>query len=191
MIYTDIVLVCWGVFVVYWTISSFGVKKDKVKTGSVWLGILFRLGIAILIIFFVRLPLLQNFLQWKAYLFILDNSILNGIGAILCILGIGLAIWARSNIGKNWSGSPAIKEEHALVVSGPYQWIRHPIYTGMLLAMLGSMLDIGIVMLMVFTVFLIIVLNRIQIEERFMLQTFNGEYKNYMEHTKAIIPYIF
>jgi len=60
------------------------------------------------------------------------------IGVTLVFLGLVFAVWARRHIGSNWSGTVTVKENHALVRTGPYAWVRHPIYTGLLAAILGT-----------------------------------------------------
>ena len=112
------------------------------------------------------------------------------IGVILCAAGIAIAIWARVYLGRNWSGTPSIKEGHELVTSGPYRFVRHPIYTGMILAFLGSALVAGIIWSVVFLFFTINFLYRIPVEERYMTQLFPDQYPEYKKKTRALVPFI-
>ncbi|MGH9756572.1 MAG: methyltransferase family protein, partial [Candidatus Acidiferrales bacterium] len=64
-------------------------------------------------------------------------------GAVVTVAGIGIAVWARRRLGKNWSAEVTIREGHALILSGPYAYIRHPIYSGMLLGILGTAIAVG------------------------------------------------
>jgi protein-S-isoprenylcysteine O-methyltransferase Ste14 len=61
-----------------------------------------------------------------------------GVGVTLVFLGLAFAVWARRHIGSNWSGTVTVKEDHVLICTGPYAWVRHPIYTGLLAAILGT-----------------------------------------------------
>ena len=64
-------------------------------------------------------------------------------GVLLTAAGLGLAFWARYNLGRNWSSQITLKEGHTLVCAGPYKYLRHPIYSGILLAIVGTALTVG------------------------------------------------
>jgi protein-S-isoprenylcysteine O-methyltransferase Ste14 len=113
------------------------------------------------------------------------------VGITACAAGVALAIWARHTLGKNWSGSPTIKEGHELIESGPYRYVRHPIHTGILLAVaragLGSgqmkhpnSLGLALVTLWV----------KLRIEEALTLRQSPQAYPGYMRRKKALIPFI-
>ena len=82
-----------------------------------------------------------------------NNSWIESIGTFVCMMGVGLAIWARNILGKNWSGNVTIQKEHHLIEDGPYRLVRHPIYLGVLMAMLGSSLVIGQIFGLAFFIF--------------------------------------
>jgi protein-S-isoprenylcysteine O-methyltransferase Ste14 len=63
--------------------------------------------------------------------------------AALTMPGVCFAVWARSHLGKYWSGRITLKEDHRVIQTGPYAWVRHPIYSGLLLALLGTVLTVG------------------------------------------------
>jgi protein-S-isoprenylcysteine O-methyltransferase len=69
---------------------------------------------------------------------------LGWVGAVLTAVGIGFAVWARVSLGRNWISQPAVKEHHELVTTGPYTYVRHPIYAGIMLAALGTALTSSI-----------------------------------------------
>ena len=112
------------------------------------------------------------------------------IGIIILVIGLAFAVWARVHIGRNWSSEPSIQEGHELVTSGPYRFVRHPIYTGISCALLGTALVGGPVWLIIFIPVLIMFISRIHLEEKFMEETFPNEYPEYKKHTKALIPLI-
>jgi protein-S-isoprenylcysteine O-methyltransferase Ste14 len=113
-------------------------------------------------------------------------------GLALTYAGIALAIWARVVLGKHWSGTITIKEGHRLIRSGPYSAVRHPIYSGLLLAVLGTALGVGelrsfVALAMSLAVWLV----KSRLEERFMMEQFGREYEDYRQRTWALIPFIF
>jgi len=113
-------------------------------------------------------------------------------GIALTAAGIAFAIWARLTLGGNWSGTVTLKEGHTLVQRGPYQWVRHPIYTGLLLASVGTAVVSGSLHSMV--ALLVILFGfwlKIATEESLMVQTFGAEYVEYMRRVKALAPYLF
>jgi protein-S-isoprenylcysteine O-methyltransferase Ste14 len=113
-------------------------------------------------------------------------------GFVIVCLGIAFSIWARLILGSNWSGVVTIKEDHTLIKRGPYRMVRHPIYTGLLLGMLGSAVQYGLlrsflgVALIGFAFWL-----KSLTEELFMVQRFGEEYLRYREHVRALVPFIF
>jgi protein-S-isoprenylcysteine O-methyltransferase Ste14 len=115
---------------------------------------------------------------------------LAGFGVAIC--GSAFSIWARLILGENWSSSPSIKQDHALVVTGPYRVVRHPIYTGILIAFLGSALQHGLV-----RSFLAVLICgaglylKVSVEEQFMVQRFGHAYLLYRRNVSALVPYVF
>ena len=114
---------------------------------------------------------------------------LDAAGLAITVLGAAFAIWSRVTLGRNWSSVPQVKEQHELVVKGPYRIVRHPIYTGLILAVAGTGLaqDKGIWLFMVVLIFASYWL-KIRVEERLMMETFPEEYPEYRRRVKALIP---
>ncbi len=113
------------------------------------------------------------------------------IAAALVATGLGFSAWARVWLGGNWSAEVTVKQNHALVRSGPYALVRHPIYTGVLLALIGTALSVDkwralIGLVLVAAGFL----RKIVIEERFMLAEFGEAYAQYRAEVPALIPFI-
>lgn len=108
---------------------------------------------------------------------------------IITLAGMGFAVWARVHLGQNWSSVPTVKEHHQLIRSGPYRLVRHPIYSGILLAMMGTFLANGKVRgaVAVALIWLGWVLKS-RMEEEFMVRTFGAEYEEYRRTTGALIP---
>ncbi|MGO9434039.1 MAG: methyltransferase family protein [Terracidiphilus sp.] len=130
--------------------------------------------------------------EWLFVRFAPHTAAIADAALLLTVVGCGFAIWARLTLGRNWSGRVTVKADHELVTTGPYAVARHPIYTGLLLALVGTALAVGqwrgivavIVILMAF------VLKMAQ-EEKMMMQTFPAEYPQYRQRVKALIPGIF
>jgi protein-S-isoprenylcysteine O-methyltransferase Ste14 len=176
-------LLIWIIFVAYWLISAIGVKRNVKGTG--WgRSFTIRIIAVIIIIFILQVTPVGQLLGDRF------SYAVQVIGVILCAAGVAFAIWARYHLGRDWSGTPSMKEGHELVTSGPYKFVRHPIYTGVILALFGSGLVNGIIWLAVFVIFTIVFLRRISIEERYMMQLFPDKYPEYKKHTKALIPFV-
>jgi protein-S-isoprenylcysteine O-methyltransferase Ste14 len=114
------------------------------------------------------------------------------LGVVLTAAGIGFAFWARIYLGGNWSGTVTVKVGHELVRTGPYRWVRHPIYTGLILALLGTALERRqvrglIAVVLVYAGFKM----KSKIEEQAMTNTFGAEYVDYSRSTGAIVPKLF
>ena len=113
------------------------------------------------------------------------------IGTALLVAGLAFSIWARVTLGRNWSGTVTVKEDHELIQSGPYRLVRHPIYTGLLLALAGSAVAqdrwsgvLGVVL--IFVSFWIKLLR----EEAWMRETFGEKYDAYCARTKRLVPFV-
>ena len=114
---------------------------------------------------------------------------LDAAGLAITVLGVVFAIWSRVTLGRNWSSVPQVKQQHELVVKGPYRIVRHPIYTGLILAVAGTglSLDKGIGLCMAALVFASYWL-KIRVEEKLMMETFPEAYPEYRRRVKALIP---
>lgn len=111
------------------------------------------------------------------------------LGAALTLVGLLFTVWARVYLGRNWSGVVTLKADHELITGGPYALVRHPIYTGLLLAFIGTGLAIGewrAVLAVVLA--LIAIVHRIIVEESFMRQQFGAAYDDYALRVRALIP---
>ena len=112
-------------------------------------------------------------------------------GLILTAAGVGFAILARFWIGRNWSGTITIKEQHELIQSGPYRIVRHPIYTGLLLAYLSTAIVHGELRGFVGFVLLLVGFGRkLRMEETFMVRQFGNAYLDYKRRVKALVPFV-
>jgi protein-S-isoprenylcysteine O-methyltransferase Ste14 len=111
------------------------------------------------------------------------------LAILITAAGIGFAIWARAYLGGNWSSAVTVKVGHQLVQTGPYRWVRHPIYTGIILGLLGTaMAQHKLGGLVAVALFYLGFKIKSKIEERTMVGTFGPQYEDYRRSTGAILP---
>jgi len=112
------------------------------------------------------------------------------IGVALVSVGLAFAIWARVHLGGNWSGTVTVKQGHELIRSGPYRYVRHPIYTGLIAALLGTAIASGTVHAVIgLAIIVVAFVRKLRTEEDFMRATFPGEYERYRTEVPALIPF--
>jgi protein-S-isoprenylcysteine O-methyltransferase Ste14 len=181
----NIIALMWLAWLVYWFIAGRNVKTARqIESPGSRAAHILPLVIACWLLWPARLPgdfLSQPIIAW--------NDALYPIGAVLVAAGLLFACWARYVLGRNWSGVVTVKEDHELIRSGPYRFVRHPIYTGLLLAFIGSALarDQWRGVLAVVIVWLAL-WRKYRVEERLMEQTFGDAYRRFREETPALIP---
>ena len=183
----DIINGCWLVFVATWVIASVSTKRTVYReTSTQRLRYWVLLVIAYLLLFYGRrlpYPLNLNVVPHLAAM--------AWTAAIVCAIGLAFAIWARVTLGSNWSGVVTLKEGHELVERGPYRFVRHPIYTGMLTMFFATALAQGHLSgfagtLQMFASFWI----KLRDEEKLMLRQFDERYTEYQQRVKRIIPFV-
>ena len=158
-------------------------KKREEGMGSKIAGLLGMLGFAAIVIYSVK----PDWLSWASLPLPLW---LRSMGVGLALLGFALLQWAQNTLGKNWSDTPRMMKEQSLITSGPYQFIRHPIYTAFVL-ILGSTLFISanwLIGLAWIGMTVIEVASRIGFEEKLMLEYFGDPYREYMKRTGRLLP---
>jgi protein-S-isoprenylcysteine O-methyltransferase Ste14 len=192
MTYIGIILALWLVFVVTWAIAAIGVKRD-IRQRTWWRrAFAWRIGLLVIVLLLGRSSSLDRLSRYRrSFRIVPSTPIIALIGVILCATGIAFAIWARWHLGRNWSAIPSLKEGHELVTSGPYAYVRHPIYTGILTALLGSALTLGGAALIAFVACCGVFIWRVKVEEQLMLHQFPNDYPAYRARTKALIPFVF
>ncbi|MGV1756664.1 methyltransferase family protein [Rhizobium sp. A22-96] len=179
--------VCWGIWAAIWFIASFRVKKAA-RHEDPWSRLSNTVPIWICAFLLVVSP---SWLGSLSFRLVPQNLTYYGIGAAMTVIGLGFAIWARYHLGRNWSGVITVKQDHALIRTGPYALVRHPIYSGLILAILGAVLARGdVAALLAFAFMLYAVLRRVGIEERWMSETFGRDYADYKATTPALIPFL-
>lgn len=186
MVAGRIIAVCWVIFLVYWVISARSVKRTaerQSRAESLAYRIPGVVGTLLLII-----PDLREPLDWVVFR---QRDLPEALGVALCVAGLGFAIWARQTLADNWSSMVTFKEGHKLIDRGPYRFVRHPIYTGMLVMALGSALAADRVGsfagLLCWCMSFWIKLTQ---EEKLMARHFPDEYPAYKKRVKALVPFV-
>jgi protein-S-isoprenylcysteine O-methyltransferase Ste14 len=188
-LYSNLVPGLWIAWFIYWRISAAGVKAVRRRESVVSRAAhLLPLAIAGLLLWIPTIAgggiLFQRFMP--------QTFVSYWTGTLLLALGLAFSVWARVYLGRNWSATVTVKEDHELIRGGPYALVRHPIYTGLLLAFIGSAIVRAEWRGVLAVLIVLVVLGRkLRLEERFMSETFGDEYRRYREHTAALIPYLF
>jgi protein-S-isoprenylcysteine O-methyltransferase Ste14 len=171
----------WAAFWLYWIIAAFSMKRGRVPWSR---ELRIRAVIVVIVIVLVRLGAFRG----HGY----NNDPLRaGVGLALFALGLSFAISARINIGRNWGTPMTQKTDPELVTSGPYHLVRHPIYSGILVAGVGTAVALSWWWLSAFVVAGIYFIYSATVEERFLAEQFPGTYAAYKRSTKMLVPFIF
>lgn len=178
----------WAVWFAYWVLMGLKVKRDAQKEPVV--GRLAYLSLLLLGFSLLFSSLLADSALGQP-LPLPPGPATGVLGDVLTALGLGYACWARVHLGAYWSGRITIKEGHRLIRTGPYRWTRHPIYSGLLLAALGSAVTLwqwrGLVGLALITAAMLTKLRR---EESVLVRQFGEEYERYRREVKALVPFV-
>ena len=184
-----IVFALWLGLIVLWLIGA-TMAKRTVNRGRLRQEIGIRLVIIVLLVLALRTPSFRDALSRWQQQGSGNSAIVAWLGVALCAIGVVLAAAARIQLGRNWGMPATLKESPSLITGGPYRVIRHPIYTGILLAILGSALAENVlwfVPLVGGVIYFVLAARR---EEQLMLAQFPDQYPAYMKRTKMLIPFV-
>lgn len=178
----------WLAWLVLWAgTAAWSKRSARQESAASWLVHMVPLMLAFFLLWAHRMPdgILEGaILPYRPWFY--------GVGLALTLGGLLFTVWARVCLGRNWSGSVQVKAGHELVQNGPYRFVRHPIYTGLLTAILGSALALdqwrGLVAVLIVLAGFVY---KLRLEERWMTETFGEAYAEYRRHTRALIPFLF
>ena len=175
----------WLAWVIYWLALARGNKDNSRKEPiASRLGHIVPLAIGGYLLFSDAVP---NWLL-RSPIFP-GNWVTDSIGLACVVVGLGFTVWAREHLGRNWSGTVTVKVGHELVRTGPYGLVRHPIYTGLLLAFIGSAVARDEWRAVVALVIIFGALwRKFRLEEKWMSEQFGADYDNYRQEVPALIP---
>ena len=171
----------WAAFWLYWLLAAFSMKRGRVSwshEGRI------RVVIIVLAAVLVRLGVLRGHRSttdpWR-----------EAVGLALFALGLAFAVWARVHIGRNWGTPMTQKDEPELVTSGPYRLVRHPIYSGILVAGIGTAVALSWFWLAPVGLAGIYFIYSATVEERYLAEQFPDRYTAYKRSTKMLVPFVF
>jgi protein-S-isoprenylcysteine O-methyltransferase Ste14 len=180
-----VVLAGWLVVVLTFLLRKPPVTSDRKRDPSSIFGVVLQ-GLSFLLVWAVRRPFLTSFVSFSKTI----SGVLEIIAVVSAIASIMLVIAAVKTLGKEWSLTARVVTGHRLATQGPYNFVRHPIYT----AMLGMLLANGIAfsywpaLLVAIAVYLGGTLIRIRSEERLLRETFGAEFEAYSQRVPALLP---
>lgn len=172
---------CWFVFFLVWAVTAFSVKRT-VERSMGWARLL-----ALMIAIMLFGTLLRFGGMWRP---LWARTVWTGaLAALLTAAGLAVAVWARFVLGRNWSGTITFKENHELIMRGPYAHVRHPIYSGLLLMLLGTAVESArLRAFLMLAVVLVVLRLKAHYEEALMIRHFPEAYPEYRRRVKALIP---
>ena len=187
-----IVGLLWAAFVLSWLVLAlFNKKASRTPRGAAWAVRLIVLAAVLGVMTRRQHAAAGLVVSMSRTLSLHPGPIGQWVGVGLCAAGFGLAFWARIYIGRNWGMPMSLRQGHELVTSGPYAYIRHPIYSGLMLAMIGSALTVGVLWLLLFVLYFAYFIFSARTEEKMMLARFPDAYPTYQRRTKMLIPFVF
>jgi protein-S-isoprenylcysteine O-methyltransferase Ste14 len=179
------VQICWIAFGLYWLVSALNRKVTKKRETYFQR---FRYTIPLLLAFYFLFRPGWRY-GWLGTRLVPVGPAWDWIGVALAAAGVAIAIWARWHLGSNWSGVVTLKEGHELIRTGPYRSIRHPIYTGILIGILGTMVTVGEVRgLIALTVAWVSFYIKARREESFLAEEFGPAFAEHQRHTGMFLP---
>jgi protein-S-isoprenylcysteine O-methyltransferase Ste14 len=171
----------WAAFWLYWLVAAFSMKRGRVPWSR---ELRIRAVVVVVAIVLVRLGAFRGHGldtdPWRV-----------GVGLVLFAPGLGFAVWARLHIGRNWGTPMTQKNEPELVTSGPYRLVRHPIYSGILAAGIGTAVALSWAWLIGVALAGVYFLYSATIEERYLTEQFPDDYPAYRRSTKMLVPFVF
>jgi protein-S-isoprenylcysteine O-methyltransferase Ste14 len=180
-IYQQIVAACWGVLLVVWFVLALVLGQRGRHSTRVWWLRLGAIAILLIAVYFITRGLTPALDQPT------PGAALGG--AVLCVAGLALALWARITMGRHWQRPAAQHDAPALVTAGPFEYVRHPIYAGIIAMLLGSAINVpGSYVEVLLSIVSLVILARH--EERDMLHVLPDAYLTYMQRTKRFVPFL-
>jgi protein-S-isoprenylcysteine O-methyltransferase Ste14 len=187
IVYIYLIPTLWVIWGLYWLIAAADVKSTtRSESAASRAAHLVPLAIGGMLLASRHLPipfLYTSFIEPTRFTFFL--------GAGIVAAGLAVAIWARTILGRNWSGIVTLKQDHELIRTGPYRRVRHPIYTGLLLGFAGTAIALaqwrGVLAVLIV---LAALWRKLRLEERWLGEAFGADYARYRSEVAALIPFL-
>jgi protein-S-isoprenylcysteine O-methyltransferase Ste14 len=184
-VYRYMIPALWLAWLLYWSIAAIGAKATvREESFASRLSHTVPLAVGVALLATLNVPM-----AWLAVRFAPPTVGWLWLGVVLVALGLAISVAARISLGANWSSMVTLKQDDELIRTGPYRWVRHPTYTGLLLAVLGTAIALGewrgvIALVLVAIAFM----RKIAIEERFLTQHFGEAYARYSREVPSLVP---
>ena len=175
-----VILVAWVAFWIYWFVASVGVKRGRIRWSR-------EAGVRVVIVLIVLLLVRIGAFKGQT---ITSDPWLEGIGLAIFASGLALAVWARLYLGRNWGTPMSQKVDPDLVTSGPYRRVRHPIYSGIMLAVVGTAVAVSWSWLIAAALAGTYFVYSAVVEERDMMRRFPDAYPHYKRTTRMLVPFV-
>src|SRR3954451_13488281 len=170
----------WALFWLYWLIAAFSIKRGRVPWSR---ELRIRVALIVVVVVLVRFGAFRHngvaSDAWRA-----------AAGLLLFAVGLGFAIWARVHLGRNWGSPMTEKDDPELVTSGPYRLVRHPIYSGILIARAGTAVGLNWQWLIAVALTAPYFGYSATLEERYLTKRFPDAYSTYKRSTKMLVPFL-
>lgn len=175
-----VVAVVWAAFGLYWLVAAFSMKSGRAPWSR---ELVIRVVVAGIVLVLYRLGLFRHPGPkpgpWNA-----------AVGLVVLALGLAVAVWARRELGRNWGMPMTEKREPELVTSGPYRFVRHPIYSGLLLAVVGTAIAVSLLWLVAALLAAVYFAYSARVEERYLGHRFPDSYPAYQRSTTMFVPFV-
>jgi protein-S-isoprenylcysteine O-methyltransferase Ste14 len=182
-----VILTCWIILLLYWTICAFFQKETKEKPT-----LKSRMFYSLVLLVSYLLLLFSYKFSFLNYILIRTSLAINVVSIFLALGGLIICLYSRKVLGSNWSREVLLKKNHELITVGPYRYIRHPIYSGLLMLFLGTALAIGNLGSIIGFILLFFNFKQKYLdEEALMIRHFKKRYLRYMKKTRALIPFVY
>ena len=182
------IFLCFAIQIIFWIVTAFSTKQASENRGGWTMRISALIIVGSVIFLKDQIATIVPFLGINFW----PRSFTTGIVAdAATFLGMAIMIWARITLGKNWSANVVFKENHELITHGPYSYARHPIYSGLLLMVLGVAIYSGSsIWFLFFVLFFLGAYYKAYKEEKLLIKYFPEEYPAYARRVRAIIPFV-
>jgi protein-S-isoprenylcysteine O-methyltransferase Ste14 len=182
----ELAALSWLVWASYWILARRFVKTTKSTEGA-GLGMLHVIPLAVGI-YLIFHGSASGVLWWPLYV----SPLLQWVGVAMTVFGLLFAVWSRLHLGRNWSAMVTLKEGHELVRSGPYRFVRHPLYTGFLTALVASAVvaETGDAFIGV-AIIIVAYLVKMGREEKVLTLEFGEKYRTYTHDVARLVPFVY
>lgn len=178
-----IITMVWIVFWIYWIAAAMRTKATRTRSAS---SVPIRIAVIVLVLLLLRGGVFNGHPSAT-----IANAWLQGVGLAVFLLGLAFAVWARIYLGRNWGRPMSQKVDPELVTTGPYRYVRHPIYSGIILGTIGTTMAISLYWLVAVVLLSGYFIYSATVEERNMERLFPDTYPAYKRSTKMLVPFIF